>query len=107
MKTKTPTKKKPPAVTRKITPVELHLATLQRHIAQGGNPNDELTHSQMADAYNALLNGPTKKTPAVTRENGRATINAEVIDDLFTQTIANLMALQVVWEKISLKEELK
>jgi len=48
-----------------------------------------------------------KKPPAVTRENGRATINAEVIDDLFTQTIANLMALQVVWEKISLKEELE
>ena len=51
---------------------------------------------------------PTKKKPpAVTCNNGRATINAEVIDDLFTQTIANLMALQVVWEKISLKEELK
>jgi hypothetical protein len=51
---------------------------------------------------------PTKKKPsAVTCENGRATINAEVIDDLFTQTIANLMALQVVWEKISLKEELE
>ena len=48
-----------------------------------------------------------KKPPAVTRENGRPTINAEVIDDLFTQTIANLMALQVVWEKISLKEELE
>jgi hypothetical protein len=48
-----------------------------------------------------------KKPPAVTRENGRATIDAEVIDDLFTQTIANLMALQVVWEKISLKEELE
>jgi hypothetical protein len=51
---------------------------------------------------------PTKKkTPAVTRENGRVTINAEVIDDLFTETIANLMALQIVWEKISLKEKLK
>jgi hypothetical protein len=49
----------------------------------------------------------TKKTPAVTRENGRVTINAEVIDDLFVQTIANLMALQIVWEKISLKEKLK
>jgi hypothetical protein len=48
-----------------------------------------------------------KKPPAVTRDNGRVTINAEVIDDLFTQTIANLMALQVVWEKISLKEESK
>ena len=50
---------------------------------------------------------PTKKTPAVTRDNGRVTINAEAIDDLFTETIANLMALQMVWEKISLKEELK
>jgi hypothetical protein len=49
----------------------------------------------------------TKKTPAVTRDNGRVTINAEAIDDLFTETIANLMALQMVWEKISLKEELQ
>jgi hypothetical protein len=50
---------------------------------------------------------PTKKKPpAATRNNGRATINAEMVDDLFEQTIANLMALQVVWEKISLKEEL-
>jgi hypothetical protein len=53
MKTKTPTKKKPPA-TRKITPVELHLATLQRHIAQGGNPNDELTHAKYAKTLDAL-----------------------------------------------------
>jgi hypothetical protein len=45
--------------------------------------------------------------PAVTREDGRVTINAELVDDLFVQTIANLMALQVVWEKISLKEELQ
>jgi hypothetical protein len=48
-----------------------------------------------------------KKTPAVTRENGRVTINAEMVDDLFTETIANMMALQIVWEKISLKEKLK
>lgn len=48
-----------------------------------------------------------KKPPAVTRENGRMTINAELVDDLFTQTIGNLMALQVIWERISLKEELK
>jgi hypothetical protein len=41
------------------------------------------------------------------RPHPRPTINAEMVDDLFTQTIANLMALQVVWEKISLKEELK
>lgn len=34
-----------------------------------------------------------KKPPAVTRENGRPTINAEAVDDLFEQTIANLMAL--------------
>ena len=55
---------------------------------------------------------PTQKKtkaaiPAGMRPHPRPTINAEVIDDLFTQTIANLMALQVVWEKISLKEELK
>ena len=50
---------------------------------------------------------PTKKKPpAVTRENGRPTINAEMVDDLFEQTMANLMALQVVWERISLREEL-
>ena len=48
----------------------------------------------------------TKQTlPAVTREDGR--INAEMVDDLFAQTIGNLMALQVIWERISLKEELK
>jgi hypothetical protein len=45
--------------------------------------------------------------PAVTRENGQLTINAELVDDLFTETIANLMALQMVWEKISLKDEIK
>jgi hypothetical protein len=45
--------------------------------------------------------------PAIVRPHPRPTINAEMVDDLFTQTIANLMALQVVWEKISLKEELK
>ena len=51
---------------------------------------------------------PTKKKPpAVTRENGRPTINAEAVDELFEQTIANLIALQDVWQKISLKEELK
>ena len=48
-----------------------------------------------------------KKLPAVTREDGRMTINAEMVDDLFAQTIGNLMALQVIWERISLKEELK
>jgi hypothetical protein len=48
-----------------------------------------------------------KKPSAVTRESGRPTINAEFVDDLFAETIQNLMALQVVWEKISLKEELK
>jgi hypothetical protein len=106
MKNKATTKKKPPAVTRKITPGELHLAALERHIAQGGDPSHELTHFQLEDAYNALLNGPTDKKPLVTRENGQVTINAEMVDDLFAQTIGNLMALQVVWEKISLKEEL-
>jgi hypothetical protein len=95
MKTKTPTKKKPPA-TRKITPVELHLATLQRHIAQGGNPNDELTHAKYAKTLDAL-----------TAASDRPTINAEMVDDLFAETMQNLMALQLVWEKISLKEELK
>ena len=48
-----------------------------------------------------------QKLPAVTREDGRMTINAEMVDDLFAQTIGNLMALQVIWERISLKEELK
>ena len=50
---------------------------------------------------------PKKKPPAVTSENGRPTINAEMVDDLFAETMQNLMALQLVWEKISLKEELK
>jgi hypothetical protein len=55
---------------------------------------------------------PTKKKtkaaiPAGMRPHPRPTLNAELVDDLFEQTIANLMALQVVWEKISLKEELK
>jgi hypothetical protein len=36
MKTKATTKKKPPA-TRKITPVELHLATLQRHMRRAAS----------------------------------------------------------------------
>jgi hypothetical protein len=39
--------------------------------------------------------------------NDRPTINAELVDELFKQTIANLMALQIVWERISLKEESK
>jgi len=51
---------------------------------------------------------PTKKKPsAVTCENGRPTINAEAVDELFEQTIANLIALRGIWEKVSLKEELK
>ena len=45
--------------------------------------------------------------PAGMRPHPRPTINAELVDDLFAETIANLMALQVVWEKISLKEELQ
>jgi hypothetical protein len=45
--------------------------------------------------------------PAGMRPHPRPTIDAELVDDLFVQTIANLMALQVVWEKISLKEELQ
>ena len=52
----------------------------------------------------------TKKKPAIPagmRPHPRPTINAELVDDLFAETIANLMALQVVWEKISLKEELQ
>jgi hypothetical protein len=89
------TTKKKPAATRKITPVELHLAALQRHIAQGRNPNNELTHADYAKTLDATA-------PA----NERPTINAELVDELFEQTIANLMALQIVWEKISLKEEL-
>jgi|SanBayMetagenome_1026888.scaffolds.fasta_scaffold73636_1 hypothetical protein len=38
--------------------------------------------------------------------NHRPTINAEAVDALIEQTIANLYALQMVWDKISLKEEL-
>jgi hypothetical protein len=55
----------------------------------------------------------TKKTtkkptvPAAMRPHPKPTINAEMVDQLFEQTIANMMALQVVWEKISLKEKLK
>jgi hypothetical protein len=45
----------------------------------------------------------TKKKPlVVTRENGRPTINAEAVDELIEQTIANLYALQMEmprWEK--------
>jgi hypothetical protein len=48
-----------------------------------------------------------KKPPAVTCKNNQVTINAEFVDDLFAETIRNLMALQVVWEKVSLKEELR
>jgi hypothetical protein len=47
---------------------------------------------------------PKKKPPAVTSENGRPTINAEAVDELIEQTIANLYALQMVWEEISLDE---
>ena len=45
------------------------------------------------------------KAPATA--NDRPTINAEAVDALIEQTIANLYALQMVWEKISLKEESK
>ena len=49
----------------------------------------------------------TKKVAAAPAPaNHRPTIDAELVDELFEQTIANLMALQIVWEKISLKEEL-
>jgi len=55
---------------------------------------------------------PTKKKtkaaiPAGMRPHPRPTINAEVVDDTFAEIIAKIMALQVVWEKISLKEELE
>jgi len=54
---------------------------------------------------------PQKKAkaaiPAGMRPHPRPTINAELVDDLFEQTIANLMALQVVWEKISFKKEIE
>ena len=50
----------------------------------------------------------TKKVAKATAPaNERPTINAELVDQLFEETIANMMALQVVWEKISLKEELE
>jgi hypothetical protein len=55
---------------------------------------------------------PTQKKtkaaiPAGMRPHPRPTINAEVVDDTFAEIIAKIMALQVVWEKISLKEELE
>ena len=51
---------------------------------------------------------PNKKVAkAPAPANHRPTINAELVDQLFEETIANLMALQIVWEKISLKEELE
>lgn len=50
-------------------------------------------------------NKKVAKAPAAA--NHRPTINAELVDQLFEETIANLMALQIVWEKISLKEELE
>ena len=52
---------------------------------------------------------PTKKpaVPAAMRPHPKPTINAEAVDELIEQTIANLYALQMVWEEISLKEELK
>lgn len=50
----------------------------------------------------------TKQKPqALTRKDGKVTINAEAIDELFEDVIAKLYALQIVWEKISLKEELR
>jgi hypothetical protein len=48
-----------------------------------------------------------KKPPAVTRENGQVTINAEAVDELFEQVIAEVIALRDIWQKISLKEELE
>ena len=50
----------------------------------------------------------TKKKPSApaAMRPPKPTINAEAVDALFEQTIANLYALQIVWEKISLKEEL-
>jgi hypothetical protein len=49
----------------------------------------------------------TKVAKAPATANDRLTINAEAVDALIEQTIANLYALQMVWEKISLKEESK
>ena len=50
----------------------------------------------------------TKKTTkkVAPAANERPTINAELVDQLFEETIANLIALQMVWDRISLKEEL-
>jgi hypothetical protein len=55
---------------------------------------------------------PTQKktkaaVPAIARPHPQPTINAEMVDDAFTEIIAKIMALQIVWEKISLKEELE
>lgn len=52
---------------------------------------------------------PTKKkraAPAAMHTHPKPTINAEAVDALIEQTIANLYALQMAWDKISLKEEL-
>lgn len=51
----------------------------------------------------------TKKKPAIPaamRPHPRPTIDADLVDDLFSETIANLTALQAVWHRVSMKEEL-
>ena len=59
-------------------------------------------------AFIPMKKKPTKKPVKVrpAKVEHRPTIDAELVDELFEQTIANIMALQIVWEKISLKEEL-
>ena len=54
-----------------------------------------------------MKKNPTKKVAAAPASaNERPTINAEAVDELFADVQAKIMALQIVWEKISLKEEL-
>lgn len=58
--------------------------------------------------YPMKTKAPTKPPkPAGQRTKAPITIKAELVDHLFEETIANVRALQAVWEKISLKEELK
>ena len=45
-----------------------------------------------------------KKPPAVTRKNGRPTINAKLVDKLLADINSSLMALQLALKETSSKE---
>lgn len=45
--------------------------------------------------------------PAGQRSKARVTIQAELVDNLFDETIANLEALRAVWHKVICEEELQ